>query len=105
MKDTYQKSITRAELNYKLGKFVSVEQIMARNGRGRLKNQLVNHYENGTTLTSYGTLIAANIGTELFLTPYHDYSETTSFHCRRYCGLSLVLRRQGLESGEITYID
>lgn len=105
MKDNYQKSISRAELNSKLGKFVFIEPMTARNGRGNLKNHHITHYENGTTLMSYDTLIAANIGTELFLTPYHDYSETTSFHCRRYCGLSLVLRRQGLESGEITYID
>lgn len=105
MQDTFKKSVSTLTLTNVLGKTLSVEQMPARNNKGGLKNHVVHHCENGTKFLSFGKLIAAMVGNQLYVSDYHDYSETTAFHCKRYTGLTMVERRNGLADGKIIHIE
>lgn len=96
---------TWEELNKKLGGYVLVENVVARCGRGVTPNQFIVHHKNGDVFQSYRTKIGAKIGGQLYLdAKYHEYSNTTSSACHRWCGLDLNERRKGLKDGTICEI-
>lgn len=100
-----KQTIKLADLMLMLGKFVKVENAPSRNGYGKAPNQFIIRYENGTIFQSYETLIGAKINGHLYLTNSHDYSNTTSGHCGRWCGFNTKERRKGLTDGTITFIE
>lgn len=99
------KSITKRELMGKLGEFIRVENAESRNGCGSAPNQFIIQYQNGEVFQSYHSLVGARIGGQLYFSGYHDYSNTTSGHCKRWCGFTAPERRKGLETGQFIYID
>lgn len=98
------KTIKRTTLCKKLGKFIRVENCDSRNDRGKAPNQFELTFENGTVFQSYDSLIGVRIGTDLFFTNMHDYSNTTSAHCTRWCNKNSKERRKGLTDGTYTQI-
>ena len=105
MQDKYAKSISVLSLEKALGDTLSVEPMLTRNGKGQLKSHVVHHCQNGTKFLSFGTLVAAKIGNQLYVSDYHDFSETTAFHCKRYTGMTLVERRAKIYDGTIIHIN
>ena len=100
-----ENTISKNLLFNKLGATKSSYTMRTRSGKGYSPEQQVVRYENGSVFYSYGTLIAAYVGGRLCLSWYHDYSSTTNRYCIEFCGLTTKERRQGLESGEIVYIE
>ena len=101
----YPNTIHLSDLMHELGAFVRVENAPSRNGYGKAPNQFIIRYEHGTIFQSYETLIGARINGHLYLTSAHDYSNTTSGHCGRWCGYNTKERRERLADGRITYIE
>lgn len=100
-----EKSIKKSLLFSMLGATKRSATMRTRSGRGYSPQQQIVTYEHGEAFFSYDTLIAAYVSGKLYLTWYHDYSATTNRYCIEFCGLSTKERRQGLESGEIVYIE
>lgn len=98
------RTISKSEIMERLGGFVSVENAPSRNGYGSAPNQFILRFKNGTVFQSYSTLIGVKMGGELYLTRSHDYSNTTSGHCGRWCGMNCAERRRGIDNGDITLI-
>ena len=69
-------------------------------------NHSVTFFENGKMLLSYGVNVAVifNDG-NIFLTPKHDYSNTTSKYVGQFTGLNLKERRKAIESGKIEVVE
>ena len=99
------KTIKKSDLIAKLGNFVSVKNTESRNGYGIAPNQFEIRFENGTVFQSYRSMIAVRMNGQLYFTDSHDYSNTTSGHCKRWCGYSAQQRRAGLESGKFILIE
>lgn len=53
--------------------------------------------DNVDALYHYGKLIACYAHGKLYLTDYHDYSVTTSKHCKEYTGMNVNERRAYLK--------
>lgn len=99
------KTITRNELMAKLGNFKSVENAPSRNGYNSAPNQFILTFENGEVFQSYKSLIGAKINGILYLTRYHDYSNTTSRFCGAWCGHNCKERRKGISDETITFVE
>lgn len=97
-------TIDKSELMKMLGAFVSVANAPSRNGCNRAPNQFIIQFEHGKVFQSYRTLIGAKIGGKLYLTDDHNYSNTTSRHCGKWCGKNCAERRKGIEDGNIILI-
>lgn len=95
------RTIKKSDIMIALGGFVSVENAPSRNGYGSAPNQFIITFENGTVFQSYNSLIGVKVrGDEtLYLTSFHDYSNTTSGYCGRWCGYKCADRRKMLEDG------
>ena len=95
------KTIKRSTLMKKLGDFIRVENLPSRQV-GTAPNQFELTYKNGTVFQSYSTLIGVRLGNQYYFTDSHDYSNTTSGYCSRWCDVDCKNRRKGLANG--TYI-
>jgi len=100
-----QKTITKSVLFNLLGTTRSAKTMKTPSGKGYSPDQQIVRYEYGDAFYSYDTLIAAYVRGRLYLTSFHDYSNTTNRYCIEFCGLNTAERRRGLESGEIVYIE
>lgn len=99
------KTIKYSELCEKLGKFIRVENLDSRNGCGKAPNQFELTFENGFVMQSYNSIIGAKIDGQYYFTNYHDYSNTTSSHCTRWCMYNCKERRKGLENEKFIFIE
>lgn len=99
-------TIKRNEILAKLGGFVSVSNCESRNGCGSAPNQFEIQFEHGRVFQSYRALVAVKLDNDgrWYFSGYHDYSNTTSGHCTRYCGHDCRERRKMLERGEAVSI-
>ena len=91
------KTITLKEMYNLLGETLKAETIN--------QNHTVIHYENGSTLWSYKTLVAAYINNDHYFTKWHDYSVTTSKWVNKYCGYDTQTRRAMLKEELATLIN
>lgn len=97
-------TITRQELQNLLGAFNRVENAPSRNGYSTAPNQFIVKYDNGEVFQSYKSLIGARINGHYYFTKDHNYSQTTSKHCKAWCGYGSNERKHGLEDGTFTMI-
>ena len=99
------KTISKEELMKKLGKFQKVEKMTSNNTYRAVANQYELEFENGYAFQSYDTLIAVLIAGQLYLSPYHDYSTTTSKYANAFCNCNGKERREGLKNGDYILIE
>lgn len=99
-----KRTIKRKDLFKMLGTFESVRNCPSRNGENQAPNQFEIFYENGRAFQSYSTLIAVRMSGQWYFTDSHDYSVTTSGHCKRFCGYTTQERRKGLKDGTFILI-
>ena len=98
------KTIKRSLLMHQLGGIRKVCNLSSpRSGRD-VPNQYNLIHENGIAFQSYGSLIAVLMNGYLYLTDYHDYSNTTSKYATEWTGYTTKERRAGLESGKFIKI-
>ena len=98
------KTIKKSLLLRQLGAIRKVQNLSSpRSGRD-VPNQYDLIHENGIAFQSYGSLIAVRMNGYLYLTDYHDYSQTTSKYATEWTGFSTKERRAGLESGKFIKI-
>lgn len=100
-------SIKKLELMRKLGGFLRVENLASRNGCGSAPNQFELTFEHGTAFQSYDSLVGVKLYDDdrIFFSCYHDYSNTTSGYCKRWCGRDCKTRRKMLADGRAVYIE
>ena len=89
---------TLKSLQRELGKFVSVSNMDGQSGK--VPNQFIIKYENGTIFQSYESIIAVKCN-GLYLTDKHDCSVTTSKYCLQFTNYTTKERKKGLEEGTI----
>ena len=100
-KKIMKRTITRNVLTKKLGNFISVENLPSRNGQRKAPNQFELKFENGRVFQSYDSLIGVMMNSgDICFTDRHDYSNTTSLHCKNWCHIDTRTRREGLKSGK-----
>ena len=98
------KTITRSLLMKQLGGIRKVQNLSSpRSGRD-VPNQYDLQMDNGIAFQSYGSLIAVRMNGYLYLTDYHDCSNTTSKYATEWTGFSTKERREGLKSGKFIAI-
>lgn len=90
--------MTQKELSKKLGGFKGVENFYN-------KNQFLLRYQHGEIFQSYNTIIGIKIKEQIYLTPSHTYSMTTSKHTTLWCGFDKKERLKQIENGKIILID
>ena len=96
-----ERTITKDKLMKRLGNFISVENLPSRNGQEKASNQFELKFENGKVFQSYDSLIGVILSNgEICFTDLHDYSNTTSLHCKNWCGIDTKSRRSGIKSGK-----
>ncbi len=89
----------------RLGNFISVENLPSRNGRSKAPNQFELKFEKGRMFQSYDSLIGVMMyDGDVCFTDKHDYSNTTSLHCKNWCHMDMKTRRDGLKSGKFISI-
>lgn len=88
-----------------LGTYKGTANFVSITSGNEIANQIVTNFENGTTLTSYGTLVGAMINGKLYLTSAHCFSKTTSKYVGEWCGLSKNERINGIANGTIQLIE
>lgn len=99
------KTIKKSLLLHQLGNIKKVQNLSSpRSGRD-VPNQYDLIHENGIAFQSYGSLIAVKMNGYLYLTSYHDYSNTTSKYATEWTGFSTKERREGLKSGKFIAIE
>lgn len=99
-------SIKKSELMRELGGFLRVENLESRNGCGSAPNQFELTFEHGYVFQSYRSLVGVKMDDgRIFFSGYHDYSNTTSSHCTRWCGYDCKTRRKMLADGRAVYIE
>ena len=94
------KTIKKSLLLRQLGAIRKVQNLSSPRSGRPVANQYDLVFENGIGFQSYGTLIAFRMNGYLYLTDYHDYSNTTSKYCTEWTGFSTNERRAGLESAK-----
>jgi hypothetical protein len=98
------KTISKSLLLKQLGPIRKVTNLASpRSGRD-VPNQYELIHENGITFQSYGSLIAVRMNGYLYLTDYHDYSNTTAKYATAWMGHNTSERRKGLETGKFITI-
>lgn len=100
-----KRTITMDMMMKKLGNFISVENLPSKNGKGTAQNQFEMKFQHGRVFQSYDSFIGAvdNNG-DYYFTDRHDYSNTTSSYCKKWCGMDANTRRNGLETGKFIHI-
>ena len=88
-----------------LGTYKGTDNLVSLSSGKPINNQIVTKFENGTTFTSYGTLIGAKINGKLYLTSAHCFSKTTNKYTCQWCGLSKEERLCGIANGTIQMIE
>ena len=102
MRQTIKKSV----LLRQLGAILNVYNLTSPNNCLRnVPNQYELKCENGYAFQSYDSLIAVMMHGQLYLTDLHDYSKTTSKYAKAWTGRDTRERRQGIESGNIIFIE
>ena len=99
------KTITRKELDERLGAFVSVKNARSNASGREVANQFIIQFENGEILQSYRSLVAAWIAGMRYFGGDHDYSNTTCRHLKEFCRMDAATRRDMLESETAIYIE
>ena len=98
------KTINKSALLSQLGAIRRVHNLSSpRSGRS-VPNQYELIHENGIAFHSYSSLIAVKMNGCLYLTDYHDYSNTTSKYATEWTGYTTKERREGLKSGKFIAI-
>ena len=97
-------TIKRSELLKKLGNIVRVTNLCSPRSWRPVANQYELQHENGSAFQSYDSLIAVRMDGTLYLTDYHDYSNTTSKYATEWTGRNTKERRKGLQDGRIVRI-
>lgn len=100
-----ENQISKQQLFNKLGATLRSYTMQTRSGKGYSPNQQIVVYEGGRAFFSYNTLIAVWCCGHLYLTWYHDYSNTTIRYCNEFSGLTTQERRKAIETGAATYIE
>ena len=95
------KPIKKSTLFRKLGAFRSVCNLESRNGYGYAPNQFEITFDKGSVFQSYATVIAFWINGQLYLSKYHDCSNTTCLYCKRWTRLTTQERKKGIANGTI----
>lgn len=98
-------TITRSSLMALLGGIKNVSNLSSPRTCRPVANQYNLTMENGRAFQSYKSLIAAYCNGKLYLTGYHDYSNTTSKYATEWTGYTTQERRAGLESGKFIFIE
>lgn len=98
------KKIYRSDLMKKLGNFKKVENLYSPRTGNPVPNQFELTFENGYVFQSYDSLIAVNIGGQVYLSSLHDYSKTTSKYCNEWVGCNTAQRRELLMEGDYILI-
>lgn len=99
-----ERTITMNQLMEKLGNFISVKNLPSRDGQSMAPNQFELKFQHGKVFQSYDSFIGASMNGEFYFTNKHDYSNTTSRHCKEWCGIDTKSRRSGLECGKFIHI-
>lgn len=99
-----EKTITRSLLLKQLGSIKRTQNLESPRSGRPVPNQFDLVCENGIAFQSYRTLIAVRMNGYLYLTDYHDYSNTTCKYCTEWTGFNTAERRKGLESGRFIHI-
>lgn len=98
------KTISKSLLLKQLGPIRKVTNLASpRSGRD-VPNQYELIHENGIAFQSYDSLIAVRINGTLYLTDYHDYSNTTAKYATAWTGHNTAERRNGIKSGRFIAI-
>lgn len=95
---------TSKEVFANMGNLLTVKALWSRSGKTQVANQIEARFAGGSAFYSYGTLIAVYCCGRLYLTDYHDYSNTTSKYCGEFCGMGVAERRKALANGSATLI-
>ena len=98
-------TISKEELMKKLGAFMNVKNSESPSTYNAVANQYELEFENGYAFQSYDTLIAVLIAGQLYLSPYHDFSTTTSKYANVFCNRNGKERREGLKNGDYILIE
>lgn len=99
------KKVSKEKMMKKLGNLLEVSPLWSVTGRSQSPNQIKVRFSCGSAFFSYGTLIAVYASGQLYLTAYHDYSATTIRYTNLFTNMNTKARREGLQSGEILYIE
>ena len=97
-------TITRSSLMALLGGIKNVSNLSSPRSYRPVANQYNLTMENGMAFQSYDSLIAVRFNGKLYLTDYHDYSNTTSKYATEWTGYTTQERRQGLKEGRFILI-
>ena len=98
------KTIKKSLLLRQLGAVRRVRNITSPRSYRPVANQYDLEHENGIAFQSYDSLIAVRMNGYLYLTNYHDYSNTTSKYATEWTGYTTKERRDGLKSGKFILI-
>lgn len=96
--------IKKEEVMSMLGDYKGTENLVSKTSGNNVNNQIVTKFENGSTLTSYGTLVGVKVNGMLYLTPAHAFSKTTNKYVTQWCGLTKQERLSKIENCEIYMI-
>ena len=99
------KTIKRSLLMSQLGGVQNVRNLASPRSWRPVANQYDLVMEKGVAFQSYDSLIAVRMGGYLYLTDYHDYSNTTSKYATQWTGYTTKERREGLKSGKFILIE
>lgn len=99
-----EKTIKKSLLLRQLGAVRKVRNLSSPRTWRPVANQYDLEHENGIAFQSYDSLIAVRMNGYLYLTDYHDYSNTTSKYATEWTGYNTTERRKGLESGKFIRI-
>lgn len=97
-------TIKYKKLMKQLGNFVSVKNLPSRIN-GTAPNQFELTFENGVVFQSYESLIGVKMNGKKYFTALHNYSNTTSGYCTRWCGYNAKERKEKLMNGEFILIE
>lgn len=97
-------TITRSSLMALLGGIENVSNLSSPRSYRPVANQYNLTMKNGRAFQSYDSLIAVRYNGKLYLTDYHDYSNTTSKYATEWTGYTTQERRQGLKDGRFILI-
>lgn len=99
-----EKSVKKSVLFRALGAMTSVQNLCSPRTNRPVANQYEIRFEHGVVFQSYKTIIAVKYNGWLFLSDYHDYSNTTSKYATKWTGYNTAERHDGLKSGKFRQI-